>query len=104
METTQEPAAEKSGDGRRRERASENVIDAVAAATGLDPLGMEPLYSVVDPDALDALFGQSGESAAALTLHFTMEGCEVVVHGDGEVLVVPPLELEDGPAAVTAQD
>ena len=61
MEPTQELTAEKAGDGRRRERASENVIDAVAAARDVDPLELEPLYSVVDPDAL---FRQSGESSA----------------------------------------
>jgi hypothetical protein len=32
------------------------VLEAVTAATGRDPLDLPPLYSVLDPDALDDLF------------------------------------------------
>lgn len=35
--------------------ASEAVLEAVGAAAGVDPLELEPLYAVVDPDAIDAL-------------------------------------------------
>jgi len=76
------------GRGRQTSRASQRERHRCGRSRqGRRPLELEPLYSVVDPDAL---FRQSGESSAAVTLHFTMEGCEVVVHNDGEVLVVPP--------------
>ncbi|WP_247731426.1 HalOD1 output domain-containing protein [Halovivax limisalsi] len=67
---------------------SERVIEEVAAATDADPLEMTPLYDVLDPDALDALFS-TGTGQTNGELRFTMAGCEVVVHGDGEVVVTP---------------
>lgn len=36
--------------------ASEAVIHAVADAANVDPLELDPLYSVLDPDALDTIF------------------------------------------------
>lgn len=65
------------------ERASTRVIEAVAEATDGDPLDMEPLYDVVDPEALDCLF------ATAVTGHvsFQYDGHDVTVHSDGRVLV-----------------
>lgn len=75
----------------RNENVSDTVISTVATAVGADPLDLEPLYSVVDPDALDSLFRSSMESpAAALELRFSMAGCQVTVHADGEVAVTPP--------------
>lgn len=38
------------------EAPSEAVITAVATAFNRDPLEMEPLYELIDPDALDAIF------------------------------------------------
>lgn len=35
---------------------SERVVETVAEATATDPLELEPLYDVIDPDALDRLF------------------------------------------------
>lgn len=92
-------------DGNRSEHVSQKVINEVATATGVDPLDLEPLYSVIDPDALNAMFRRTdGSTSASLTLHFTMEGCEVIVHGDGEVCAIPPLELADGPTEIALCD
>lgn len=65
------------------QRPSVRVIEAVAAATGTDPLAMEPLYGVIDPDALDALFSRGIEG------HVQFEFCdsEVELHSDGRLLV-----------------
>jgi hypothetical protein len=80
----------------RSGEVSERIVTAVAEATGLDPLEMDPLFSVMDPDALNKLFSPSGTSPPPGTrLEFTMEGCEVVVHGDGEVAVAPMAETEN---------
>lgn len=62
------------------------VLEAIGEATGLDPTRRPiPLAEYVDPDALDALF--DGTDAR---LVFGMWGMEVVVHGDGRVVVTPP--------------
>lgn len=70
---------------------SEEVILAVAEATGTDPSRLGPLYDVVDPDALDQLFQtQSGLPRFGSRVDFTMDGCEVTVHAGGKVVVTPP--------------
>lgn len=67
------------------------VVEAVATAKGVDPVEIEPLYNVVDPDALDAIFRMhaDGTPRANGRLTFTMESCEVVVHSTGRVVVTP---------------
>ena len=98
MNSTTGLSSDATAGGDRSERVSDAVIEEVAAVRGVDPLDLEPLYSVVDPDALDALFRRTGGSASASpTVHFTMAGCEVLVHGDGAVAVIPPLSLDDSP-------
>lgn len=89
-------AASASGTGVRDETVSNRVIAAVAEATGVDPLELDPLYNVVDPDALNAIFSPAnGRQGADAKLRFTMEGCAVVVRGDGDVVVTPPADRED---------
>lgn len=66
---------------------SQRAIEAVAAETGTSPTDLEPLYSVVDPDALDDLFhydpsvvdGSGGHVA------FNFAGCRVQIFQDGTV-------------------
>lgn len=62
---------------------SERVIEALAAATGTDPLAMEPLYRYIDTDALDALF----RADVTGVIRFDYEGYEVAAHSDGTVTV-----------------
>lgn len=84
---------------------SETVVTAVAAATGVDPLDLEPLYSVVDPDALNSMFCPSvGSPPDSLEVQFSMAGCRVVVRGDGEVAVTPPEETEERASAVATRE
>lgn len=80
---------------------SETVVMTVAKAKGVDPLDLEPLYTVIDSDALNSMFRPSvGSPPATMELRFSMEGCEVVVRGDGEVAVTPPAETDENPTAV----
>jgi len=67
------------------------VIETVAAACDRDPLQLEPLYEVVDPDALDALIRSSGGGPVADGPTVTFEFAEksVTVHGGGAVVVRP---------------
>lgn len=68
---------------------SERVVSAVADVTGTDPVELEPLYTAVDSDALDALFEHSpaGVDRTPARLEFTYSGCTVEVIGDGRVRV-----------------
>lgn len=67
---------------------SRQVLEVVAAEAGTTPLALEtPLYEVVDPDALDALYGANG---AAPTIEFTYLGYSVSIDGEGDVSVSNP--------------
>jgi len=65
---------------------SERIVEAVADAKDVSSLELDPLYDVVDPDALDGFF----QAGAAGRIEFIYEGCEVVVHADGDVDVTAP--------------
>ena len=86
------------------------VIEAIAAREGVDvtdvePPAYDPLYTVVNPEALDALFRAAPDgSAIDARVVLEYEGYEVVVRADGSVEVTdPPIAgdsvdagLEDG--------
>ena len=71
---------------------SYEVIRAVAEREGVDPIDIEPpeyepLYDVLNPEALDALFAprESGTPRGAGRIEFTYCGYDVVVDSDGTV-------------------
>lgn len=70
-------------------RLSRAVVDAVAEAEGVDPTDLDPLYGVIDPDCLDALFAPhqrvhgAPDPAAAVT--FDYHGYEVRATATGTV-------------------
>jgi hypothetical protein len=75
------------------EQLSQCVVEAVADTTGRDPYEMEPLYEVIDPDALDRLFNQNtvrDTKSSADCVRFRFEGCEIAVRADNQILVTPP--------------
>ena len=68
------------------------VIRAVAEREGVDPIDIEPpeyepLYDVLNPEALDALFEprEGGIPRGSGQVEFTYCGYEVVVESDGSV-------------------
>lgn len=61
------------------------VIDALADATNTDASELEPLYDVVDPEALDQLF--RSDSGGDVRVEFEYHGMLVDVRGDGTVTV-----------------
>ena len=68
------------------ETIAEAVVRSVAAVSGDDPMSMEPLGTLLDSDALNALFERpTGDSR----LSFTFNGCDVSVYGGGTVCVRP---------------
>lgn len=63
------------------------IITTVSAATGQETSALEPLYSVLDPDALEALM--SHERDDSVRISFSYEGCAVTIAGSGEIIVQP---------------
>lgn len=71
---------------------SQAVVEAIAEREGVDvtdvePPEYEPLYEVVNPEALDALFAPtaSGRPRPPGSVSFTYAGYDVTVYGDGRV-------------------
>lgn len=73
---------------------SHRVVTAVADAVDADPLELEPLYDVVDPEALDRIFDHrsSSERLGNGCVSFTMADCDVTIDGTGEIDVTPPVQ------------
>nr|WP_226007851.1 HalOD1 output domain-containing protein [Natrinema salinisoli] len=63
------------------------VVSAVAEAEGVDHVDLPPLYNVIDPEALNALF--TSDSGGVSTVEFEYAGYAVVVRGEGTVEVCP---------------
>ena len=69
---------------------SNKVLERVAEAEGRDPTELdEPLFEVVDPDALDAIFEstENGPHRNAGTVDFEYQGYSVRVTAEGDVLL-----------------
>lgn len=72
-------------------RVSERVVARLAEQVGVEPPNLDPpLYDVIDPDSLDALY----EHRPGPRVQFNYEGRTVVVEPDGSVAVV---ERREGP-------
>lgn len=74
--------------------AGEAVVDTVARARDVDSLDLPPLYSVVDPDALNALFSRTPDrpTPADGTVTFPYAGYSVTVRSHGTVEAEPVSE------------
>jgi len=73
------------------ESVSMAVVRAVSAVEGRDPLALRPLIDVLDPDALDTLFGSRTDGAPRLGGRFTFvySECRVTIE-NGETITVEP--------------
>jgi len=60
------------------------VIEAVAAASNVDPTELPPIHDELDPDALNSLFHSSVEGQ----LTFVYAGFIVTAQADGTVFVI----------------
>lgn len=66
------------------------IVEEISNLEGVEPTELRPpLYDVIDPDALSAVFAatESGNSREGGRIEFTYCGYEVVVQGDGQVTV-----------------
>jgi len=64
-----------------------SVIMTVSAATGQEADALEPIYSILDPDALEACVTHTGGDS--IEISFSYEGCTVTIASDGEIVVQP---------------
>lgn len=76
------------------ETPAETVVTRVAKMLGRSPLEMEPLFEVVDPDALNRLFDATDESRSSVTVTFDYCGRQVAVTAGG-IQLAPPGAAEE---------
>lgn len=74
------------------------VVKTVSVAEDREPETLDPIYDVVDPDALDAIFGRTTADARDPDIQVSLiyAGYRVTVRGDGVVTAEP---LAPGPDA-----
>lgn len=89
-------------DGAGRETLSAALVDALAAANGVEPQDLErPVYQYVDPGALDGLFDSSmpGITRQGM-LSFPVESFQVTI----EVAPDDTAEIRVAPRPTVAED
>jgi len=67
------------------------IIDLISDLEGVDPVELSPpLYSVIDPEALDALFHSASDDTPQTSGHvqFVYRGYEIRVQNDGEIAIL----------------
>lgn len=71
------------------------IVRSVAAVTGKPPLEFEPLYTVIDPDALGQVFEKSSRSSeihGEVDVTFGFASHEITIESGGEIWIKPPDE------------
>jgi len=69
--------------------ASMAVIATLADVMDADPVELDPLYSTVDPDALDELVRVRAVTPGDIRVTFTHEGHTITVHSYGVATITP---------------
>lgn len=84
---------------------SQRVVRAVAAETDRDPVALERLYDVVDPESLNSLFEPTKAGSLRMdgAVTFDYAGCEVAVYANGTVDVDPAASTRSGAQTSSAQ-
>lgn len=68
------------------------VVETVAGAAGVDPLELNPpLFAVINPDALEAVYESASEQ---FKVEFEYAGYLVTISGDGTVTATEPGDAE----------
>jgi len=100
IEALTERAPSLDRDGRAAHRVESTDLElstatvlAVTEIIDADPLDGGPvLYDVLDPDALDRLFGDDARDGVSGRVSFELRGCRVEVDSDGELVVLEPTD------------
>ena len=75
---------------------SEAIVEAVAAAEGVAPLELAPLYEEIDLESVDRLFSETTPpSTRPALLQFSVLGWKVYLRGDGALRVCDPTQSTD---------
>lgn len=71
------------------------VVEAVATVTNTPVTEIDPLYEVVDPDALNDLYEptSNGTSQRNGYVSFSLQECDVTVFAGGRIELGPPDDL-----------
>ncbi|WP_128224230.1 HalOD1 output domain-containing protein [Halobacteriaceae archaeon SHR40] len=64
------------------------LIEAITERTDRSTEEIEPVYSAIDPDALETILSRD-ERTGTIQVSFTYEGCEVTLSNTGELVVDP---------------
>ena len=85
---------------------SQRVVKEVAEETGTDPLELEPLFDVINPESLNTLFEPTKNGAFRTTGSVTFEyaGCDVTVHADASLEVTSRATRTTSQAEPTSVD
>ena len=78
--------------GQERERTpTVAIIEAVAAAEGVAPTELEPLYDEIDTDAVNRLLASDRNSSSSnICIQLSVSGWQVFVRNDGAIRVCDP--------------
>ncbi|WP_407075676.1 HalOD1 output domain-containing protein [Natronococcus wangiae] len=72
------------------------IVEAVAAVEGITPTELDSLYETIDPESIDQLFTDSGDtSTPPIFLRLSIAGWNVFVRGDGVIRVCDPDQPTD---------
>jgi hypothetical protein len=85
-------AVEPTNRGIQTNQISQRIVQAVADAEGVDQMDLTPLYTAIDPDALETLFEPQLRGASGRVhgeIRFSYHGYEVRVSAAGEVDLAP---------------
>ena len=92
-EHAQSPFSYEIGDD---ETVTQAVVEAVSTVSETPPVAapgsdeaLDPLYTAIDPDALNSLFSPENAPADA-RLEFRYHGYEIAVHGDARLSLSEP--------------
>lgn len=75
------------------------IVGEVADREGVDPLDLEPIHEVVDPDALEALFSDSIDGTAREDVAVEFDYCGHRVRVDGDTVRVGDATVAREPPA-----
>ena len=72
------------------ESPSHGVVRAISAVKGVEPTEVNPLYDSIDPNALNAMFGDTAEAGESdIHVSFRVDDLKIEVSGDRRVTVRP---------------
>lgn len=69
------------------------VVSGIAEAKNVQRRSLDSVSEAISLDAIDSLFRESADlSRLDVQLSFSVDGCKVILYGDGRVFVAPEIE------------